>query len=501
MYWLKRKMKKVNWRLIANMNGYVLICLGLLMVLPLICSLLYKEKVVYDFLITIASCLLVGFALSRIRLDRKDYFARDGMIAVGLCWITASLFGCLPYFISQEIPSFVDCFFEAVSGFTTTGSSIVPSVEELSKGILFWRSFTHWIGGMGILVFILAFFPKSNDRSMHIMRAEAPGPVIGKLVPRIQQSAMILYVMYMGLTLLCIVFLLAGGMPLFDALCYTFGTAGTGGFSISSLGLGLYNNVYFEVVITIFMLLFGVNFNLYYFLFLKNFKQIFKNEELRMYVFIVFSCIILITLNISHMYGGILEGLRYASFQVATIISTTGYATTDFNLWPMFSKGILLLLMVLGACAGSTAGGIKVSRFVIILKKIRLDIQRLVHPQKVEAITMDGKVVDDSVVSQIMAYFGCFMLILFSCIFLVSLDNLDFETTVSSVFTCIGNVGPAFGLAGPMGNFAMYSDFSKLVLSFAMLVGRLEIYPILIFLFPLFKLPDMCRRKKFNKMD
>lgn len=312
---------------------------------------------------------------------------------------------------------------------------------------------------------------------------------------------MILYVMYMGLTLLCIVFLLAGGMPLFDTLCYTFGTAGTGGFSISSLGVGLYNNVYFEVVITIFMLLFGVNFNLYYFLFLKNFKQIFKNEELRMYVFIVFSCIILITLNISHMYGGILEGLRYASFQVATIISTTGYATTDFNLWPMFSKGILLLLMVLGACAGSTAGGIKVSRFVIILKKIRLDIQRLVHPQKVEAITMDGKVVDDSVVSQIMAYFGCFMLILFSCIFLVSLDNLDFETTISSVFTCIGNVGPAFGLAGPMGNFAMYSDLSKLVLSFAMLVGRLEIYPVLIFLFPLFKLPDMCRRKKFNKMD
>ncbi|MBB5184593.1 trk system potassium uptake protein TrkH [Faecalicoccus acidiformans] len=499
MYWLKRKLRKINWSLIANLNGYVLICLGLLMVLPTICSLIYKEDVVYDFLITIAICLVVGFGLSKIKRSRRDFFARDGMIAVGLCWITASLFGGLPYFISQEIPSYVDCFFEAVSGFTTTGSSIVPDVTALSKGILFWRSFTHWIGGMGILVFIQAFIPKANERSMHIIRAESPGPIIGKLVPRIQQTAAILYSMYMGLTILCIVFLLVGGMPLFDTLCYTFGTAGTGGFSISPLSVGEYNNLYYEIVITVFMLLFGINFNLYYFLLLKKFKSVFKSEELRTYLFIVFASMILIALNISKMYGGFFEGLRYSSFQVATIISTTGYATTDFNLWPMLSKSILLCLMVVGACAGSTAGGIKVSRFLIILKKIKLDIQRLIHPQKVSAITMDGKIVDEVTVQQILTFFGCFILILLSCILLVSLDNLDFETTISSVFTCIGNVGPAFGLAGPMGNFAMYSDLSKIVLSVAMLVGRLEIYPILIFLFPLFKIPDLVNPKKFYK--
>lgn len=499
MYWLRRKLRKINWSLIANLNGYVLICLGLLMLLPTICSLIYHEQVVYDFLITIAICLIVGFALSRIKRSQRDFFARDGMIAVGLCWITASLFGGLPYFISQEIPSFIDCFFEAVSGFTTTGSSIVPDVTKLSRGILFWRSFTHWIGGMGILVFIQAFMPKANERSMHIIRAESPGPVIGKLVPRIQQTAALLYKMYMGLTILCILFLLVGGMPLFDTLCYTFGTAGTGGFSISPLGVGEYNNLYYEIVITVFMLLFGVNFNLYYFLLIKQFKQVFKSEELRTYIFVVASSMILIALNISNMYGGFFEGLRYSSFQVATIISTTGYSTTDFNLWPMFSKSILLILMVLGACAGSTAGGIKVSRFVIILKKIKLDIQRLIHPQKVQAITMDGKIVDESTVQAIMTFFGCFILILFGCIILVSLDNLDFETTISSVFTCIGNVGPGFGLAGPLGSFAMFSGFSKFVLSVAMLIGRLEIYPILIFLFPLFKVPDAIKPKKFHK--
>ena len=480
IYYLKHNIHKLNWAIIGNVLGMVLIAQACLMVLPVIVDLIYQEGLYDSYLIVIGICLVLGYVLTRKKARMNSYFAKDGMIAVGIAWVVVSFFGGLPFCLSGEIPSFVDCFFEAVSGFTTTGSSILTEVENLKHATLFWRSFTHWIGGMGILVFILALLPKSNDRDMHIMRAEAPGPTIGKLVPRMRQSAMILYAMYMGLTVIQVILLVIGKMPLFDALCNTFGTAGTGGFAIKNTSIGAYNNAYYEVIITIFMILFGVNFNMYYFLLIKDFKQVFKNEELRTYLGIILVSITCITLNILSMYNfDVLKSIRLASFQVGSIITTTGYSSCDYSVWPQFSKMIIFLLTVCGASAGSTGGGVKVSRLLIIVKKIKLDIQKLLHPQKVEAITMDGKVVDTEVVNQIMAYFCSFIIIVGVLLFLVSFDNFDFETTFSAVLTTLGNVGPGMAKVGPMGNFADFSPFSKLVLCFDMLAGRLEIFPFL----------------------
>lgn len=497
IYYLKHKLQKLNWSVIGNVIGFILIAEAGLLLFPTVVDLIYQEGKFMPYLGMGVFCFIIGFILSRIKVKHSEYFAKEGMIAVGLGWIVVSFFGGLPFYFTGEMNNLADCFFEAVSGFTTTGSSILTEVESLCHATLFWRSFTHWIGGMGILVFILALLPRSNDRNMHIMRAESPGPTIGKLVPRLKQTAMLLYEMYMGLTVIMIIFLLVGGMPLFDALCNAFGTAGTGGFAIKNTSIGWYNNTYYEVVITVFMILFGVNFNMYYFLLHKDFKSVFKNEEFRGYIGIIIFSIVCITINILSMYGGnVLTSLRLASFQVGSIITTTGYSSCDYSVWPQFSKMILFLLTIIGASAGSTGGGVKVSRMLIIVKKIKLDIQKLIHPQKVEAITMDGKVVDTETVNQILAYFCCFICIFGVCLFVVALDNFDFETTVSAVATCIGNVGPGFGLCGPMGNFSMFSDLSKLVLSFAMLIGRLEIYPIIIFLFPIFRLPSLFKVNK-----
>lgn len=497
IYYLKKKLHKLNWEVIRSMIGYVLMAEGALMILPILVSLIYQEVEGKMYILVAAGALIVGYLLSRVKIKRNLYFARDGMVAVGLAWIVVSLVGGLPFYLTREIPSFVDCFFEAVSGFTTTGSSILTEVESLSHVTLFWRSLTHWIGGMGVLVFVLAFLPKSNDHTMHIMRAEAPGPQIGKLVPRLRQTAMILYAMYMGLTIIMVIVLLLFKMPLFDALCNTFGTAGTGGFAIKNTSIGAYNNPSFEIIITIFMILFGINFNMYYFLLIKNVKQVTSNAELKGYLGIIAVAIACITLNILSMYDGdVFKSLRLASFQVGSIITTTGYSSVDYSVWPMFSRAILFFLTFLGACAGSTGGGLKVSRFIIILKKLKLDVQKLIHPNKVEAITMDGKVVENDLVNQIVSFFCCFMMIYVFCCLVVSLDNFDFETTMSSVATCIGNVGPGFGLCGPMGNFSMFSNLSKIVLSFAMLIGRLEIYPILIFIFPLIRLPKILKPKR-----
>ena len=487
MYSISKTLQTFNWRVILNIVGHVLRIEGFLLILPMIVDLIYGQNVWDSYLKTIIICLAIGLPLSKLKEKHKSYYAKDGFVAVGLSWTIMSFFGGLPFFFTQEIPSLVDCFFETVSGFTTTGSSILSDVEALTYASLFWRSFTHWVGGMGILVFLLAIIPRSNDRTMHIMRAESPGPVIGKLVPRLKDSAAILYKIYFVLTIIMILFLLAGGMPLFDSLCTAFGTAGTGGFSIKNIGMAYYDSVYLEMVVTFFMLLFGVNFNMFYFLLIKNVRSVWQNEELRTYLIIVFLAVIMIMCNIVGLYNGSwFEAFRFASFQVASIISTTGFSSTNFDLWPQFSKMILLLLMIIGACAGSTAGGIKVSRFLILLKKTKLDVQKLLHPQKVEAITMDKKVVDEQIVHQITSYFFCFMLILAMILLIVSLDNFDLETTLSACFTCIGNVGPGLGLAGPLGNFSMFSDLSKIVLSIAMLIGRLEIYPILIFIVPLF---------------
>ena len=481
MFSLNRRLHKINWKVIGNMVGYSLMIEGGLLLLPLLVCVIYNENEYNAYLLTMILCLLSGFLLSRVKTN-QSYFAKEGMIAVGLTWIVVSMFGCLPFFLTQEIPSLIDCFFETVSGFTTTGSSILTDVETLSHASLFWRSFTHWIGGMGILVFLLAVMPRSNDRTMHVMRAEAPGPIIGKLVPRLRESAAILYRIYIVLSLIMVILLLLGKMPLFDAVCTTFGTAGTGGFGIKNNSIAFYDSMYLEMVIALFMIIFGINFNMFYFLLIRNVKSIFKNEELRFYLLIVGCSVLLIAVNIFSAVGSSwLQAFRYSLFQVASIVSTTGFSTVDFNQWPLFSKIILLTLISIGACAGSTAGGLKMSRVLILLKQTRLNLQRLLHPQKVEAITMDGKLVDKEIVHQICSYFFCYCLVLIIIILLVSLDNFDLETTVSACFTCLGNVGPGFGLAGPAANFSMFSDFSKIVLSVAMLIGRLEIYPILIF--------------------
>lgn len=481
MFSLNRRLHKINWKVIGNMVGYSLMIEGGLLLLPLLVCVIYNENEYNAYLLTMILCLLSGFLLSRVKTN-QSYFAKEGMIAVGLTWIVVSMFGCLPFFLTQEIPSLIDCFFETVSGFTTTGSSILTDVETLSHASLFWRSFTHWIGGMGILVFLLAVMPRSNDRTMHVMRAEAPGPIIGKLVPRLRESAAILYRIYIVLSLIMVILLLLGKMPLFDAVCTTFGTAGTGGFGIKNNSIAFYDSMYLEMVIALFMIIFGINFNMFYFLLIRNVKSVFKNEELRFYLLIVGCSVLLIAVNIFSAVGSSwLQAFRYSLFQVASIVSTTGFSTVDFNRWPLFSKIILLTLISIGACAGSTAGGLKMSRVLILLKQTRLNLQRLLHPQKVEAITMDGKLVDKEIVHQICSYFFCYCLVLIIIILLVSLDNFDLETTVSACFTCLGNVGPGFGLAGPAANFSMFSDFSKIVLSVAMLIGRLEIYPILIF--------------------
>lgn len=481
MFSLNRRLHKINWKVIGNMVGYSLMIEGGLLLLPLLVCVIYNENEYNAYLLTMILCLLSGFLLSRVKTN-QSYFAKEGMIAVGLTWIVVSMFGCLPFFLTQEIPSLIDCFFETVSGFTTTGSSILTDVETLSHASLFWRSFTHWIGGMGILVFLLAVMPRSNDRTMHVMRAEAPGPIIGKLVPRLRESAAILYRIYIVLSLIMVILLLLGKMPLFDAVCTTFGTAGTGGFGIKNNSIAFYDSMYLEMVIALFMIIFGINFNMFYFLLIRNVKSVFKNEELRFYLLIVGCSVLLIAVNIFSAVGSSwLQAFRYSLFQVASIVSTTGFSTVDFNQWPLFSKIILLTLISIGACAGSTAGGLKMSRVLILLKQTRLNLQRLLHPQKVEAITMDGKLVDKEIVHQICSYFFCYCLVLIIIILLVSLDNFDLETTVSACFTCLGNVGPGFGLAGPAANFSMFSDFSKIVLSVAMLIGRLEIYPILIF--------------------
>lgn len=487
MFSLKRHLHKLNWKIIGSIIGYALIIEGCLLFLPVIVDFLYKEGHAAAYLFTIVLCFLFGFALASLK-TKHSYFAKDGMFAVGLTWIIISIFGGLPFFFTREIPSFVDCFFETVSGFTTTGSSILTDVEALSHASLFWRSFTHWIGGMGILVFLLAVVPRSNGRMMHIMRAEAPGPVIGKLVPRIRESAAILYKIYLALSALMLLFLLLGGMPLFDALCTTFGTAGTGGFGIKNNSIAFYDSVYLEMVISFFMLLFGINFNLFYFMLIKNAHSVLHNEEVRMYLLVVTFSIVTISLNIqSMMDGSLLLSLRYAIFQVASIISTTGFTTADFSQWPLYSKTILLILMLIGACAGSTAGGLKISRLLILLKQTKLDLQRLIHPQKVDVITMDEKKVDHNIVHQICSYFFCYLLILVIVVLIVSLDNFDLESTIGACFACLGNVGPGLGIAGPLGNFALFSDLSKITLSFAMLIGRLEIYPILIFIAAFFQ--------------
>lgn len=451
-----------------------------LLLVPVLVAVIYQEKCGIVFLIPIAILCLLFLVAGRKRPEHGQIYGKEGMVIVALAWILWSLFGAMPFTLSGYIPSYVDAFFETVSGFTTTGSSIIPDVEVLPHCLLFWRSFTHWIGGMGVLVFVLVVTSLDRKNSMHLMRAEVPGPEKDKLVPKAMSTARILYGMYLTLTVIEMVFLVIGGMNLFDSMIFSFGSAGTGGFSNYADSVAHFNSAYIDGVITVFCALFGVNFALFYFMILGDFKSVLKNEELRTYILLIAGATAAIMLNIHSLYPTIGKSFRYAVFQVVTVITTTGYSTADFAQWPMFSKAVLMMLTVIGACASSTGGGIKVSRLLVGIKCVKREIVQLAHPKSVGIIRIGGKKVSSDVLRTIYIYFIAYVGILIGSVVLVSLDNFDFETTFSAVLTTLGNVGPGMAQVGPMGNFAEFSPLSKLILCFDMLAGRLEIFPFLV---------------------
>lgn len=460
--------------------GQLLKVEALLLLLPVVVSLIYQEKAGIYYAAVAVVVLIIGFAISRKVPENKTIYAKEGFFIVGVSWILLSLFGAIPFVLAGDIPHYVDAFFETVSGFTTTGSSILVDIDALSHASLFWRSFTHWVGGMGVLVFTAAFLPISSGRTLHILRAEMPGPIVGKLVSKIKVTARILYILYGVMTIVQVILLCAGGMSLFYSLLNTFGTAGTGGFSVSNAGIAGYNSPYIEGVITVFMILFGINFNVIYLAVIGKFMLAFRDEEVRWYLGIIAAAILAITVNISSMYHSYVTAFRYAAFQVASIITTTGYTTADYDKWPQLSQMILLLIMFVGACAGSTGGGIKVSRIVMMGKHALQEIKKILHPHSVSTVKFEGVPVSDKTMNNMHAYLVLYFLLFSGSLLIVSFDNLDFQSTFSAVATCINNVGPAFRQLGPTDNFFMLSGLSKVVLSFAMLAGRLEIFPMLV---------------------
>ena len=471
----------MNYKMICRTLGNIVTLEGALMLLPALCALCWAEwKTALVFLCAAAAACLAGFVVSRIfhNCDRTIY-AREGFVIVGLAWILMSLAGAVPLVLCGDIPSFVNAFFETVSGLTTTGASILTDVTALSHGGAFWRSFTHWIGGMGVLVLMMAILSDSTGRSIHIMRAEMPGPVVDKIVPRVKDTAKILYLMYIGLTLSEVIFLLFGGMSLFESLIHAFGTAGTGGFSVRSQSIGAYSP-YIQWVVTVFMLLFGVNFNLYYLLLLRRFRSVLRSEELHIYLCIYLVATAVIFRNIYGLMGGAADSLRHAAFQVASILTTTGYASADFNLWPGLSRTMIFILLFIGGCAGSTAGGLKISRVAILFKCARRELRRLLHPRSVQTVRFEGKPLDEATQTGVMRYFALYILLLAATIILLGGELFDLETNVTAAIACFNNVGPGLSAVGPMGGYAGYSAFAKLVLSAAMLLGRLEIYPLIL---------------------
>ena len=474
----------MNRRMVFYTTGQIVLVEALMLLLPAIVSLIYRESCVYSFLITIGISVILGLLLV-VLAKPSDHviYAKEGFLTVAFAWLALSAIGALPFTISGEIPSYVDAFFETVSGFTTTGASILTDIEAMSHGLLFWRSFTHWVGGMGVLVFVMAVIPNIYDRSIHIMRAEMPGPIIGKLVPKVRDTAKILYLIYVVMTFVQVIFLLFGGMNLFDSLLHTFGTAGTGGFGIKADSVASYSP-YLQWVITIFMLIFGINFNLYYLILIKRAKAAFSSTEMWVYIIIVAVSTAAITSNILPLIGDFGDSLRAAAFQVASIITTTGYSTADFNLWPNLSKGILLLLMFIGGCAGSTAGGLKVSRVVILFKMLRGEVKRMLHPRSVRAVRFEGKQLEESTLNSVAMYFAMYMFCFFAIFLILCFEPFDLETNFSAAVSCFNNVGPGLCGVGPMSSYAAYSPISKIVLSFAMLLGRLEIFPLIIALSP-----------------
>ena len=471
----------MNYRVVCNILGKVLLAEAILLILPLTAAMWYHESVL-PFLWTMLPLALIGGGLNFVKPKSGSLFAREGFVVVGLSWVLMSAFGALPFVLAGDIPHYIDALFETVSGFTTTGSSILTDVEAMSRGCMFWRLFTHWVGGMGVLVFIAAVLPVSGDHYIHVMRAEVPGPTVSKLVPKARKTARILYLIYLVLTLVEAVFLLCGGMSFYDAILHAFATAGTGGFSTRAASVGAYDSVYIDVVISTFMLLFGCNFNLFYLILLGQIKAVFKSEELRVFLVIIAASVLTIAVNIMGGVGGFAQGLRYAYFQVTTIISTTGFATADFDKWPELSRWILVLLMFAGGCAGSTAGGLKISRLIILYKSYLYELKQLILPTRVKRIWFEGKAVSDQTVRSVLVYFQVYMAIMALGVLVLSVEGHDFTTNLTASIACISNVGPGLSLVGPTGNFAFFSVPCKRMLIFEMLLGRLEIFPVL-FLF------------------
>ena len=474
----------MNYKMMGRFTAQMLLIEGIFLIPALLISLFLGESAAaYGFAVTLGLIALVGGPMYFFCRDAKSaFYATDGMVCVAVSWLVLSLVGAIPFYVSEAIPSYIDALFETVSGFTTTGASILPEVEHMAKGLMYWRSFTHWVGGMGVLVFLLAIAPsKGNEQgfTMHLLRAESPGPSVGKLVPKMRKTAAILYFLYIILTVLDFLFLIVGGMPVFYAVCTSFGTAGTGGFGIKNDSIASYSP-YLQNVTTVFMLLFGVNFSCYYLLTQRQIKNVLKDEELRLYVLIVLGSIGLIVWNLGDFYPTLEETVRHAAFQVGSIITTTGFATTDFDLWPSFSKTILLCLMVIGACAGSTGGGLKVARVLLLFKSLKRNIAQMLHPRKVQVIRNNGSVVSERIVANTNAYLCAYVVLMFGSFVLISLDGYSVGTNFSAVLSCLNNIGPGMELVGPTCNFSIFGTFSKLVLILDMLLGRLEIFPILV---------------------
>lgn len=472
----------MNFRIIAYIVGWVCNFQAAFMLLPFFTALIYHEREFSSFLIAMAVCLVIGIPLTLKKPKNKVFYTKDGCVAVALSWVALCVFGAVPFVVSGYIPHPIDALFETVSGFTTTGSSILTDVEVLPHCVLIWRSFTHWIGGMGVLVFLLSLLPLTGGYHMNLMKAESPGPSVSKLVPKVQSTAKILYTIYFGMTLAQIVLLLIGKVPLFDTLCITFGTAGTGGFGIVNDSIGSYST-YCQVVTTIFMILFGVNFSVYYLILTKKFRQAFKYEEVRYYFGIIIASILIITFNTVHLFRNVLVAFQQVAFQVASIITTTGFSSTDFNQWPALSKTVLVLLMFVGACAGSTGGGIKVSRILILCKAAKKEFQLYLHPNAVKKIKMDNKIISHEILRSTNIYISVYLLIFAVSVLLIAIDNFDLITNFTAVAATLNNIGPGFEIAGPMGNFSSFSYLSKSVLIFDMLAGRLEIFPLLLLFF------------------
>ncbi len=475
----------MNYKMVGRFIAQILLIEAVFMIPAAIISACYGEWVSAQSFLAAIALIVLAWGLLRLlcRKAPKNLNATGGLICVGLSWIVLSIFGCLPFWFSREIPSYVDAFFEIVSGFTTTGASILSDVEALPKGQLYWRSFSHWLGGMGVLVFLLAVTPGERDKgfTMHLLRAESPGPNVGKLVPSMRKTAAILYIIYIVMTIINILFLLAGNMPALEAVCTAFGTAGTGGFGVKNDSMGSYSP-YLQNVTTVFMILFGVNFSCFYLLLLRQFKSVLRDEELRLYIGIIFASILLIVLDIRSLYTTLEETIRHACFQVGSIITTTGYSTVDFDQWPSFSKTILLILMVVGACAGSTGGGLKVARLLLLMKSLRRNIRKTLNPKKVMVVRNNGEVVDEAILDNTNAYLAAYVVIIFVIFLIISLDGYSIGTNFSAVLCTFNNIGPGMEAVGPMCNFSIYSDLSTFVLAIGMLAGRLEIFPILVLL-------------------